>query len=600
MHRLTEYRLGKGLGLTTLALLFGLGLGTAQADDMGSRHHAEGRYDAANATYQVVAGDDLDAIAERFGVTPQALTNANNLSSTVIDVGQHLTIPGAATGTPAPGPTPQGMMAGIGALTGTPADPRYKYSTSLPPGVAAPDSIETRLGTLRFFDGFPDKASAEKLYDNLDFERAVQSFLLGMPAVSQVANRAAFSTLGPPNTVVPIFEHLLDSRGIVLTGNDNTVYSWTWLDLIDGPLVLEVPPKVLGTANDMWQHWIVDVGITGPDKGKGGKYLFLPPGYKDEAPSGYYVVHSPTFGLWVPWRSFLVDGDPAPGVELVKKFTKIYPLSEAGKAVAPPMFIDMSGKPFNTVFPTDYRFWEMLNEVVQQEPTDSLDPVTLGFFQSIGIQKGKPFAPDARMKKILTEAAAVGDATARAILFHTRDRAAYYYKDSNWQLGFIGGYQFQAAPGVADFDAATFYYYLAILVTPAMEEKMIGKGSQYAWTARDANGDPLDGGKSYRLHLPPNVPVKDFWSLILYSDQTRSQIQTDQRFPSMSSQTKGLRKNADGSIDVYFGPKAPAGKESNWVQTVPDRGWNVVLRMYGALEPWFDHSWRPGEIEPRP
>ena len=123
------------------------------------------------------------------------------------------------------------------------------------------------------------------------------------------------------------------------------------------------------------------------------------------------------------------------------------------------------------------------------------------------------------------------------------------------------------------------------------------RGSQYAWTCRDSAGQPLDGGKSYKLHLPPNVPVKDFWSLILYSDQTRSMIQTNQRFPSVSSQTKGLQGNADGSIDVYFGPEAPAGKASNWVQTVPSRGWNVVLRMYGALEPWFNQTWRPGEIE---
>lgn len=220
-------------------------------------------------------------------------------------------------------------------LTGSPAAPEYEYSTQMPPGVASPDKIETRLGTLNFFDGFPDQATAEKLWDNLDFQRAVQAFLLGMPAVSQVANRNAFATLGPPNTVLPIFEQLTDSRSIILTGNDNTVYSWVWLDLSKGPMVLEVPPKVLGTANDMWQRWVVDVGITGPDKGQGGKYLFLPPGYEGSTPNGYHTVHSPTFGLWIPWRSFLVNGDPQPGVDLVKKFTKIYPLADAAKTHPP-------------------------------------------------------------------------------------------------------------------------------------------------------------------------------------------------------------------------------------------------------------------------
>jgi hypothetical protein len=179
-----------------------------------------------------------------------------------------------------------------------------------------------------------------------------------------------------------------------------------------------------------------------------------------------------------------------------------------------------------------------------------------------------------------------------------RQQADYYYQNSAWQLPFMGGYKFEEQPGVRDLDGYMFHYFMATGVTPAMEEKMVGQGSQYAWAARDANQNPLDGGRSYRLHLPPNIPVKEFWSVIVYSDQTRSMLQTDQQFPSVSSQTKGLLVNPDGSVDVYFGPTAPPGKEKNRVQTVPGKSWNTILRLYSPLEPWFDKTWRPGEIEP--
>ena len=492
------------------------------------------------------------------------------------------------------------VTAGQGhAQPAAPAAATYTMTTPMPPGVAAPDSVETRLGTLRFTDGFPDEATVGKLFDNLDFQRAVQAYLLALPAVSQAANRNAIRQLGPANATVPIFEQLMDSRSIFLTANDNTVYSWTWVDLRQGPLVVEVPPKVLGAVNDMWFRWVVDVGITGPDHGRGGKYLLLPPGYDGPVPKGYLVVRPPTFGNWIPWRSFLVDGDPRPGVELVKKHTRIYPLSR--KADPPQMqFVDLSGKPCNTVAPSDDTFWELLHQVVQEEPSASLDPVTLGYFAAIGIEKGKPFSPDARMRRILTEAAAVGDGTARAVAFRMRQKADYYYEKSAWRLPFLGGYKFEAQPGVRNLDGAIMYYFAATGVTPAMEEKMVGRGSQYAWAVTDAEGKPLDGGRNYTLHLPPGIPVKDFWSVIVYSNQTRSMLQTDQRFPSVGSQTKGLSVNADGSVDIYFGPRAPAGKEKNWVQTVPGKGWNTILRLYGPLESWFAKTWRPGEITPAP
>src|SRR5882724_10735069 len=278
--------------------------------------------------------------------------------------------------------------------------PKMKMTTDIPPSLVTPDTVETRIGTLKFTDGFPDEATAAKVYDNLDFQRGVQAYLTALPAVSIEAFLKGFAEFGSVNQTVLISEQLLDAKSLFLTANTTTPYTMLYLSTKDGPLVVEIPPEVLGPIDDAWFRWVTDVGITGPDKGKGGKYLLLPPGYTGAVPEGYFVARPRTIGNLLFFRTFLKDGDPKPGVDNVKSHLKVYLLADA--ANPPAMnFVNISGKAFNTIGPSDYTFWNAINQVIQREPADAMDPVTMGYFASIGIEKGKPFAPDARMKAIL-------------------------------------------------------------------------------------------------------------------------------------------------------------------------------------------------------
>ncbi|SEC50585.1 Uncharacterized conserved protein [Rhizobiales bacterium GAS188] len=498
-----------------------------------------------------------------------------------------------------------GLLAASGLETSVPltlASPalaqvaKPKMATEIPPDITTPDRVASRLGTLNFFDGVPDKATCEKVYDNLDFMRGVEVFLNTMAAASTQANFVGLRSVGCDNHTVLIHEDRVDAKTLLLTPNTQTATLWAPLDLKAGPLVVEIPPGVLGLADDHWMRHITDMGLSGPDKGGGGKYVFLPPDYQGQTPDGYFVARSRTFNMTFGLRGFTIKGDTRPAVEAFHKQFKIYPLDQAGNP-PPTKIINGSGLYLNTIHASTFKFFEEINQVVQEEPISAVDPEIAGQLAAIGIIKCKPFAPDERMKRILTEAAAVGIATARAIVFRARSDDFYFYPGkSNWRPIFVGGSYLFMQNGAALLDARINFFYQATGVSPAMAAAPVGSGSQYAAAMVDARGNPFDGGKTYRLHLPPNIPAKQFWSLIPYDTQTRSVLQTDQRDAGLSSETGAVATNADGSVDIYFAPTRPRGKE-NWIQTVPGKSWFVYFRLYSPLEPWCDKSWRPGDIE---
>jgi hypothetical protein len=476
------------------------------------------------------------------------------------------------------------------------------YNTPIPQSIMTPEAVETRLGTLNFFDGVPTQETADKVMENLLFLRGIETFLNGIPAASIEGIRRGMVSVGATESHhLVITDKLMDSNPLFLTPNTDTVYAFNFFDLEKtGPLVIEVPEgSGPGTVNDAYFRFVVDMGAVGPDRGKGGKYLILPPGYEGDDPKGYFIARSPSYINIFVLRGFLVDGKPDAATKMFSEGIKIYPLAQEDN---PPAMVIISGSgiSYNTIHANDFTFYEELAHVLNKEPIDFIDPELRGLFASIGLQKGKPFNPGPSSKKTLTEAVAVGNATARAIAFRTPYEEAYLYENSTWQSGFIGeDYQWLKDEGKGGrfLDARTLFFYIATVNTPAMVMKMVGLGSQYAGAMRDSKGNAFDGGKNYKLEIPSNVPAKDFWSLVVYDTQTRSELQTNNPFPSLNNKRDNLDENPDGSVTVYFGPKAPKGKERNWIETVPRKSWFVLLRLYGPLEPWFDKSWRPGEIE---
>ena len=503
--------------------------------------------------------------------------------------------------------------------------------------IAVPDRLETRLGTLEFVDGVPSGKTVETMHDHLDFVHALNVFLNGYAGASTYALRKGFHEAGADDNEILIFSELMGSESLFMTANADTVYFVGVVDLTSGPMVVETPPQALAVFDDMWWRWILDFGLSGPDRGEGGRFLLVPPGYDGPLPdSGYHVGQSGTTRAFVLGRSFLVDDDPARTVAQIKSTLKLYPydpggfgasiatLLEGGRGlphlpapVPETTFVEGSGNAFNTVPPNDLGFFELLNELVQENPPGSTDVELMGQLAAIGIVKGQPFEPDERMLRILEEAAAVGNATSRALMFDPRTSERFaYYEGSAWLSNlWVGGYTFETPPplvtaegiepfpatGVRALHSRTAFFYGFTGITPAMCMRLTGLGSQYIIAYKDADGKHLDGAETYRVTLPPDIPAARFWSLTIYDTQTRSMLQTPQRFPRVGSQaypTPAATADVDGSTTITFGPERPSdAPEGNWIQTIPGKGWFPVLRLYSPLDPFFDKTWQPSEIE---
>jgi hypothetical protein len=476
----------------------------------------------------------------------------------------------------------------------TPEGPTAVRTVTAPSPPA--DHVETRfLGPLAFRDGYPEPETVRRLYDELDFQRATQVLLRNVPALSMYGFRLGLARdLGvDASSKLAIFRATAVS--LMLTPNSETLYGTTFLALdVDGPTVIEAAPQMIGLINDMWMRPVEDIGAGGPDRGQGGKYLIVPPGYAEPVPAtGFYVVRPKTYGCWLLLRAKLdPSGDEAPGRALLQR-TRIYPLAKADHS--PPMtIVAATGKPFDTTPPNDLRAFEQLADLIAREHDHAVDPEVAGQLMTVGIGKAGPFAPDERMKAILAEAAQVGSFMAQVISYVGRDPERVR-EGSQWRAGFDGYPTFNDGRATL-IDAMIGMSWFATGAAKAMGAPKVGTGSQYAWTYQDAGGQWLLGENTYRFRIPPNPPAKDFWSIIAYDNWTRAILANGQKVASKSSYDKAIQANLDGSIDIYFGPKAPAGCESNWIRTVPGQGWFSIFRLYGPLQPWFDRSWTPEDI----
>lgn len=456
-------------------------------------------------------------------------------------------------------------------------------------------TVKTRVGDLQFELGFPTDETVEKLYNEMDFQRACQAYLWGLPVVKLAEwKRAHNEVFGGSNFDFVSYLTPQEKMGI-LTANATTPYLMAFPNLQEtGPLVFEVPAgPAAGGFSDFWQRPVTDFGQTGPDKGKGAKVLILGPGHEEMNPEGYLVFRSPTWHILIANR--VLDPDPAESKRITDAH-KLYPYAKRNEKPTT-RIISAAGKDWAAHQPRGLAYFERLSEVIKIEPVEDRDRMMMAMLRFLGIEPGKDFAPDDRQKAVLTEAALVGEAMARANGYAKRFDNAKLWEGKEWELALFLENTNQEMPTYTQLDERASWFYEAIGVSDGMMGKIVGAGQVFIETQKDSEGNWLDGGKNYKLSVPANAPVKQFWSCTVYDNDTRCLIQTGD-LPDKSSRMD-LAVNKDGSVDLYFGPEPPEDEKlsANWTKTVPDEGWFTYFRLYAPTQAYFDRSWQMPDIE---
>lgn len=462
--------------------------------------------------------------------------------------------------------------------------------------LAGDESIATPIGKIELIDSYFDEDASRRLFDEMDYQRATQAYIWSTPLVSTTTWRDELThVFGVQNWSDFVVLQTLKERTGIVTGNLTTPYIFNFTNLNDGAVRIEYPAgQTAGGVLDLWMRPVLDLGLTGPDQGQAGTYIVVgpeddPSKYKED---GVKVFQSATNNVMIGTR--MIDPDP----KFFEKYKSQYKMGRVGETPQPSRYIENLDREWSGTSPRGLAYWQRLSEILQEEPVREIDKPWMAMIKPLGIAKGQRFSPDERQQDILKKGVAMGELMTRNLQVTPRYTETYWpgtqwYKSFDFQVE-------QETDTIQQIDERATWFYEAIGTTKGMVEPKPGAGQVYMTTKRDANGDMLRADRNYVLRIPADVPVGQFWSVTLYSENTRRPYEngaTKISDVSLGNRTEGLQKNTDGSIDLYIGPKAPKDMESNHLKTVSDDGWFVYFRLYAPTEPFFDKSFKLPDFE---